>query len=386
MINEKGDTVVCIREESEVQFSKSFPSWVHSLKKDQIRDTIMELSNQEFIEDNPKENPEILDNVYRTLLDCTVLSDAHYDHLTSPTRQMSDKEVYTRQYRSFPLKPWKTVHEIRRMLGIDDFKGIPGFFQNEYGWSISGTEGILIPYRNQYNQIIGYQTRIDNPPPDLEIKLGSIKGLKAQIKEYPLAQILVNDVIIEEVEIPLGKTHSVYHDGGYGFVKMVKGQRYFWLSSANKKNGTGAGNPLPVHVSIPTKELEFWEKGKIRKASSVWITEGALKADIAAEHITKVYAEKELEEIGSTILAIPGVNTWRSVIPLLKTMDTKHINIAFDMDAMENPKVAFHLKQLALELKNNGFTANVVLWNPEDGKGIDDVLINRRSPTLKKLF
>lgn len=106
----------------------------------------------------------------------------------------------------------------------------------------------------------------------------------------------------------VGQTEAVI-SGSESGVKLVKGQRYFWLSSASKEDGTGAGDPLPVHVAVPTRQLNSWESSTLLKTNAVWITEGALKADIAVEHIIKVNKSEELEVIGSTFLAIPGVNT-----------------------------------------------------------------------------
>lgn len=41
---------------------------------------------------------------------------------------------------------------------------------------------------------------------------------------------------------------------------------------------------MPVHVAIPSWELKNWQIGTIHKVETVWVTEGALKADIAVEH------------------------------------------------------------------------------------------------------
>lgn len=67
-------------------------------------------------------------------------------------------------------------------------------------------------------------------------------------------------------------------------------------------------------------------------------------------------------------------------------MGVEHVNIALDMDAMSNPNVEYYIKELAIELKSKGYSANLVIWNENDGVGIDDVLINRRIPQLRKLF
>lgn len=55
-------------------------------------------------------------------------------------------------------------------------------------------------------------------------------------------------------------------------------------------------------------------------------------------------------------------------MPIIEEMGAEHINIAIDMDAMENPDVDYHLKQLIIELKSKRYNANLVLWNPDDGK------------------
>ncbi|WP_069358488.1 DUF3854 domain-containing protein [Bacillus sp. NRRL B-14911] len=384
MINSKGDTVVCIRHESDIQFSKNFPSWIHRLRKKRERKPAEDAAGT-FIEGNEKAAAEELNRVFKELVNCTTLADAHYDHLSS--RKMLKGEITLREYRSFPAKPWNVVKRISKSLQVDSYKGIPGFYQTNYGWSLSGREGILIPYRNQFNEIVGFQTRIDNPPNDVEVSVGSIPGLQARVKQQPnLVQIMVSGEIIEEVELTLNKNHMVCFEKGIGFVKLVRGQRYFWISSANKKNGTGAGDPMPVHVAVPTKDLANWTPGVLHKAPSVWITEGALKADIAVEHIEKVYSKEELTEIGTTFLAIAGVNTWSSVMPILKEVGVERVNIAFDMDSMENPQVAYYLKQLALALKSEGYAAYLAVWSSLDGKGVDDTLSKKRFPTLKKLF
>ncbi|TYS60674.1 hypothetical protein FZD47_20920 [Bacillus infantis] len=387
MINGEGDTVVCIRTESDIQFSKGFPSWIHKLKEKRDRRP-SEDSKADFMEGHEKQDAAILNQTYRGLLSVTTLNGAHYTHLSGSSRQMTETEIVARQYRSFPEKPWNTVKQLKRALSVDDFCGIPGFFENKYGWSLAGRQGILIPYRNELNQIVGFQTRIDNPPNDVEITPGSIKGLQVWVKEQPnLVQICIDGEIVEEANLPLGKTHNVYTESGMGFVKLVKGQRYFWLSSAKKHNGTGAGGAaMPVHVAVPSNKLAGWTPGTLKKAKSVWFTEGALKADIAVEHLAKVYKEEELEKLGTTFLATAGVNTWRSALPVLKAMETEHINVAVDMDAMQNPKVAYHLKQMLIEFKNLGYSATLVYWNPEDGKAIDDIFIKRKFPNLKKLF
>ena len=56
------------------------------------------------------------------------------------------------------------------------------------------------------------------------------------------------------------------------------------------------------------------------------------------------------------------------------------------MCSLMHPYVAYYLQQLAKELKKQNYSANLVLWNLDDGKGIDDTLSQKKVPMLKKLF
>lgn len=385
MVNSKGDTVACIRVESDVYFSKRFVSWIHRLKE--TRSVRPADEDHPFVEGHPKADSAELNSVYQTLLENCRLSDEHYAHLSGEQRQMTDSEIAVRNYITFPEKPWQMAKGLASILGREDFIGIPGFYENDYGWSISGNHSIMIPYRNCRNEVIGFQTRADYVDNFAQVSPGSIKGLSAKIIEQPdLVSISVDGVEIEQMRIPKGTDELIYHGSGNGMVKVKEGLRYMWLSSAKRKNGTGAGDPIPYHVARPTKELATWQSGELFETSSVWITEGALKADIAAEHIEKVYTEDELREYGTTFLAVAGTNTWSGILPVLKEMNVKLVNLAFDMDMMRNPQVANSIRDLAKTLKDEGYSANIALWNEEDGKGIDDMFINHKFAQLRKLY
>lgn len=396
MVNEKGDTVVCIREESDTVFSSKFQSWVHKLDGNQ---KVTVDVNHSSYKTRSKLEPYILDHLFRRLHEAAPLNEEHTQYMKDE-RKMSEKEIAIRGYGSFPDKPWNVAdYVLEHFPQIEKVKyGVPGFYKTKYGWNIAGRKGIMIPYRNEFNEIVGYQIRVDHPMNDVSINKDHFPTLQARVKEQPdLVQVLHDGEILFEKHLELGKPLEVEAYGFTGQITLVKGQRYFWLSSANKQEGTGAGDPTPVHVAIPTDELARWEKQKIvdkdkseyttlRQAEVVWITEGALKADIAVEHISKAYTAEQLKELGTTMLAVPGVNSWRIVMPVLKAMGTKTVNIAFDMDSMRNPQVALQLKEMIKELKENQLHANMVMWNIADGKGIDDVFSDLKFPQIKKLF
>ena len=133
MINEEGDTVVCIRIESPVVFSQNFQSWIHRLEEKQNHDIE---GMQQSVKTNKKVPSNLLDFVYRSLLDCTTLQPLHHRHLTNEKRNMTDEEIVTRGYRSFPEKPWDIVKGITKQIGYQRFPGVPGFYEKSI-WMVT---------------------------------------------------------------------------------------------------------------------------------------------------------------------------------------------------------------------------------------------------------
>lgn len=393
MVNKEGEAVACIRKESKTAFSKNSacPSWLHFLKG--AKKKRIDVAATSEVEHQQKLESSILNKVYRALLDCTILEDGHYQHLTSAKRGLTDLQIRNREYRSFPSKPWEIVKLIEYETGISDFTGIPGFYKakGKYGdyWSINGSDGILIPFRNTKNEIEGFQVRIDNPPNDVEIKRLK-EGLQARVIKQPnLVQVILEGEIIQETEMELKEENVITYEGRVvGWVTLKKGKRYYWFSSANKECGTGPGSPAPVHVSIPSFQLQSWQVGEQMKTRTVWLGEGPLKGDIAVDLIVELYDQIELHDIGTTILSLPGVGSWRLAIPLLEEMGVEQVNICFDMDAITNPYVKKHLMEAAKELKSRGYRGNIVLWSENDSaSGIDDLLLMRTTlPQIKRLF
>jgi hypothetical protein len=127
-----------------------------------------------------------------------------------------------------------------------------------------------------------------------------------------------------------------------------EGPRYSFVSS--KKRG-GAGPGAPVHVPL-------FDGDK----STVRVTEGALKADVATGLS------------GMLTVGLAGVNGWPRAAALLRRLGAKMARVAFDADARRNQNVAAALRQLVLGLRSEGFVVELERWREEDGKGIDDLL------------
>lgn len=134
------------------------------------------------------------------------------------------------------------------------------------------------------------------------------------------------------------------------------GPRYTWISSS-KHGGPGPGNR--IHWPLFSGDTKL-----------VRITEGELKADVATALS------------GILTLSVPGVSSWRQVLPLLKDCRASVVRLAFDADARENRNVARALERTAQALVGEGYAVEVETWDPAVGKGIDDVLAAGGKPEI----
>ena len=142
------------------------------------------------------------------------------------------------------------------------------------------------------------------------------------------------------------------------------GGKYKWISSARKHLGCSSGSP--IHVSHP----QYFANNEI------WITEGALKSDIAAIKMQKC------------ILAVAGVGNWHGIIPIILELKPSKIIVAFDMDKRTNEIVQRHCTDMIqglLHITNEVYEAE---WDSQY-KGLDDILTNStfwtNSTTFDKL-
>jgi hypothetical protein len=140
-------------------------------------------------------------------------------------------------------------------------------------------------------------------------------------------------------------------------IRRDKGEpRYIWLSSAGKSGGTSSG--APVH---------FANAHLLARAAEVTVTEGALKADIAA------YLSH------APVIGVAGVNSFgadfstrlRESFPNLA-----RVRVAYDRDLLEKPPVYEALKRLTAQLERARFSVRVRTW-PPPSKGYDDFLLSQ---------
>lgn len=138
-------------------------------------------------------------------------------------------------------------------------------------------------------------------------------------------------------------------------VRLDRGSlRYIWFSSGNSDDRGGTSSGAPIHFARPWRALSSGE---------CVITEGALKADIIAEHLD------------ACVVAVAGVTCFndnfglwlRDRLPALRIA-----LIAFDSDWHVKPPVEAAMLRMMAAIENAGLEGGLLDWS--GAKGLDDLL------------
>lgn len=252
---------------------------------------------------------ETIHQTYTALLSMLTLNSKHREHLRT-VRGLTDEQIEGFGFKSTP--PSRMCHTLTERLIKQGctVKGVPGFFINDYGkWTVkfyNRTSGIIIPIREIDGLIHGLQIRLDTP--------------------------------IKDKDDPPEKA----------------GTKYLPLSSTGKNMGTSAGSPVHF-VGDP-------------HARVVYVTEGALKADICHALTGRAFAAT----IGAN-----NVSALDGLFAHLKQNGVQEIVEADDMDKFHNKMVHNGAVKICQMAEKNGLLCQRLVWNPNH-KGMDDWLLARR--------
>ena len=136
--------------------------------------------------------------------------------------------------------------------------------------------------------------------------------------------------------------------------RPIEDKKYIWFSSSNQFRGTSVGGPVHFIANPADK--------------TVYVTEGALKADIAHAFCKK------------TFVALAGVSHYRALEPIfaqLKRNGVVNIVEAYDMDKYTNPHVEKSCMQMMEMANAYEFSVHRLCWDKKY-KGIDDWLASRK--------
>ena len=113
--------------------------------------------------------------------------------------------------------------------------------------------------------------------------------------------------------------------------------KYRYISS-KFKGGPSPGSPLHIPLN------------SIKNMTNLWVTEGEIKADFFT------YQKDEL------CVSIPGVTSWRKVIPFIKKVKPKKVIVAFDSDCEIIAGVASAKIMLTKYLEDNNIKHGAAKW------------------------
>lgn len=246
------------------------------------------------------------EEIHRTLtalLSLLTLTPAHREHLRT-ARGLTDGEIDGFGFKSTPPSLMCRTLTQRLIQQGCRVQGVPGFYVNDYGkWTVkfyTRTAGILIPQRGVDGRLHGLQIRLDHP--------------------------------IRDENDPPDK----------------QGTKYLPLTSTGKDRGVSSG--CPIHfVGDP-------------HARVVYVTEGALKADIAHALTGRTFA---------ATVGAGNTNGLDELFAFLYRNGTEEIIEAEDMDKYRSAEVHRGAAEVCRLARKNGMACRSLSWNP-NYKGIDD--------------
>lgn len=327
--------------------------------------------------ENFKKDNSVLNQYFRFLMEEFPLTQAHANQLRSEKRRLSDRQINLREYRSLPSDKKNRYLSANKIINhLGEAEGIPGFMlcqgkQAPY-WTIGGKPGLLLPFRDIYNQICGFQIRYDSPQTVISVK-GPGQYIVQSDKTIKVADKSTGEVVWEGIETDLPVTIALADQ-----IRILSKHRWYgWLASnPNPKmgvlKGTSNGDPAPYHCAVPSSVLEHWKPGRciteVMDTSTVWWGEGPLKGDIAADFTDEIH------------LQAAGVSSWRILLEPTLNIKPKKVILGFDADAQSKEdsvgKAVLQCFQGARQILNShGIEVSFYIWPEQIAKGIDDLFL-----------
>jgi hypothetical protein len=129
--------------------------------------------------------------------------------------------------------------------------------------------------------------------------------------------------------------------------------KYTSLSSSWLPKGASSG--ARIHAALPAVLTPCECKNSV-----VWITEGVIKAEIAARHL------------GCPVWSVPGAANWQALLGFKKYLPSRVV-IAYDVDAKKSTRKAVRTQARYLAAELHPIKVGYAVW--QRAKGLDDALL-----------
>lgn len=347
--------------------------------------------------------PEKLDMFYRSLLSILKLEKKHEDKLRSEWD--STQGMFERIMSTFPIKSLPPEDRVRfssseRFINLSrkkimeqliekcgEPKGVPGFYQRKDGvWTMHPLCGIVFPVFDTKGRIIRIRINIDYPT--VKGSLDNVEGRfnygvinekagwyftpdgtrdSQLVWQYGSSS---NRIDLDKKGYPKGKVKGKYMNFSSCKFIIGKDDKGNAVSKVNKyANGCESGS----FCSVYSKEGD--------DPTWVYVTEGEKKAIVANQFLNvPVVSVPGVNSVSKLFENEPGCD--QSMMDSLKSQGARGVILVFDADKSVNEAVLFHEKRAVEQFKERKIHIALGEWNPQWGKGLDDVLLTGVKPAI----
>jgi len=316
-----------------------------------------------IFEDVPAQNAGVCDRVYRRFLQlCPIYPEHSHEWMTK--RKYTEDQIMAFGLRSIPATWQETKYIVDTLLSEGySLERIPGFTQKlrkggnplndfDWYWTINAYGKYFLPVRDDAGHIVR-----------LRMATGQEKRKYTWFSSAPNVEPVRNAA------------------GNITDLKILDPSLDVKANPQEMRRG-GASSSHHINVVLPYPFLQRWQPGDeitdIFRFDTVVITEGEHKSFISANILNL------------PVIGVPGVGNYRDVLPALKKWGVRKAVVAYDADAFLNKEkdgqkvennVLKNLISFAREiLESDGIELVFWIWNIQHGKGLDDVLLNKKLP------
>lgn len=326
---------------------------------------------------------EVLDKIYRSMLDMLVLDDNHKAYLIS--EGWTEELIQKHKIKSFPEKDFiryslknnfsknvyrkRLANQLIEKFGQDCLLGVPGAYKDGQGkWTFAGPKGILFPLYDANHNLYRLRVRMDfTDVKEQLISMGTGDRYFDKDGQRYYVSFMKGIYIIDSGDKKFDKGSGKYRNFSSFHADDEEYKRGFIVNSYDK--GCEAGNQLGIYYDSGRDNMYI-----------AFVTEGEKKG---------VYCNDKMR---APFISVPGVNSWSKLIEgkkgnraidILQSRGVGMFVIAYDADKAVNNKVLDSEQYAIQALKVEGFSIGVAEWDMRHGKGIDDLLQGGRQPAYQ---